>query len=576
MTHKFDLVIRNGLVVDGSGNAPFEADVAISGSKIALVGTVAESGAEEIDARDCIVTPGFIDLHTHLDGHVTWESRLKPCSGHGITTAILGNCGVGFAPVRPHDQDTVIKVMEGVEDIPYEVLKAGLPWGWESFPEYLDLLSTRRYDMDIGTLLPHSILRTYVMGERALSGGKADAADISEMAKLTREALEAGCLGFGSSRLTEQRTGDGRQIPSLAALEDELGGIASAMGAANRGVLQMAFEFNDFPGALEEMEMLVRLARTSGRPTMYSLKQSNRYPEGWRDLLAINARANVEGIPIRPQVLGRPTGAIIGLECTMHPFVNCPSYKEISGLSLARRVVEMRKPDVRARLLQEVAGSRMSSRSQGMTNVFEFNEPLDYEPLPSQSIEARASRLGVQPEALIYEQLLSNEGHGLLLFAAGNYAQGSLDPALAMMQFPGSVPGLGDGGAHSTIVCDASISTYLLSYWARDRIRGERVPLQKVVKWLTRDSAEAVCLLDRGLLKAGLKADINVINHRRLKLHAPWIVADLPGGGKRMVQDVDGYVATIVSGSLVRRHDQETANLPGRLVRGAQTPGSLQ
>jgi N-acyl-D-aspartate/D-glutamate deacylase len=566
MKHEYDLIIRNGMVVDGSGGEPFAADVAISGNKIAAVGKVSGSGREEIDARDCIVTPGFIDLHTHLDGHVTWESRLKPCSGHGITTAIMGNCGVGFAPARPADHDTLIRVMEGVEDIPFDVLKAGLPWQWETFPEYLDFLEDRRYDMDIAALLPHSMVRAYVMGERALACEEATEADIAAMAKIAEEAVAAGAIGFATSSLTEQRTAEGNHIPSLNATEEELLGIARGMSAANGGIIQMAFEFNEFPSAKDELEMLVRVAQGSGRPTMYSLKQTNRHPEGWRDLLAINARAQAEGVAIRPQVLGRPTGAILSLESTLHPFAKCPSYQPLAALPLAQRVVELRKPEVREKLLQEAAGSTMSSRG-GYVNMFELSEPLDYEPRAENSLQAKAERLGTSPLALAYEQLLANDGQGLILYAAGNYAQGSLEPALAMMRFPGAVPGLGDAGAHSTIVSEASATTYLLSYWARDRKRGDRVPVQQVVKWLTRDSAEAVCLFDRGLIKEGLKADVNVINHSRLKLHAPYMTYDLPAGGRRLVQDADGYVATIVSGEIVRRHDQETANLPGRLVR---------
>ena len=571
-TTSFDLVIRGGTVVDGNGNEPFEADVAVIQGKIAAVGQNLASGAEEIDARGCLVTPGFVDLHTHLDGHVTWEQRLKPCSGHGITTAIMGNCGVGFAPARPADHDALIRVMEGVEDIPFKVLKAGLPWSWETFPEYLDFLSGRQYDMDVGALLPHSMLRTYVMGERGIRGESASAEEVAQMGKLAAEASAAGALGFASSRLTEQRAKDGSNIPSLRATEAELKGVAQGLCSTRGGTLQMAIEFNDFPGAVDELGMFIRVARDSGLPGMYSLKQSNRTPEGWRELLALTSRANGEGARIHPQVLGRPTGAIITLDATLHPFAKCPSFELLAKIPLRERVERMRDPELRARLVAEAATVKMSARSgsDSYARMFRFVEPLQYEPDPSTSVAAYAKARNERPEAVIYDWLMENDGTGQVLYAAGNFADGTLDAALDMMRFPGSVPGLGDGGAHSTFVCDASASTYMLTYWARDRQRGERMSVPEVVRKLTRDSAMAVGLHDRGVLAAGYKADLNVIDHGRLALHAPKLIADLPAGGRRMVQASTGYVATVVSGKVVRRNDEETAELPGRLVRGAQ------
>ncbi|MET0894507.1 MAG: amidohydrolase family protein [Acidimicrobiia bacterium] len=569
MAHDFDLVIRGGTVVDGTGGEPMVADVGISGPTIVAVGEGLGAGTEEVDARGHLVTPGFVDVHTHLDGHTAWGSRLEPCSGHGVTTAVFGNCGVGFAPARPADRETLINLMHGVEDIEPDVLRAGLPWEWETYPEYLDFLGGRRYDMDVGALVPHSALRVHVMGERGMDGEVATPDDVAGMATVAREAVAAGALGFATSRLTEQRAGDGRHIPSLNAAESELEAIACAMG---RGVLQMAIEFNEFPSVVDELEMLVRVARHSGRPTMYSLKQCNRTPEGWRDLLDITSRANAEGVDIHPQVLGRPTGLVVHWDGGLQPFALTPTYLKVAPLPIERRVADLRRPEVRAAIVGEAAENQVKVRAD-FSNYFRFGEPPDYEPDPGTSVEHEAAQRGIDPLELIYDLMLERDGRGQLLCCIGNYAQGSLDPALEMMRFPGSVPGLGDGGAHSTVVCDASISTYMLTYWTRDRTRGDRLPLPFVVRWLTADCASAMGLHDRGTIAVGRKADLNVVDYDHLTLHAPRRQADLPAGGHRLVQDVDGYVATVVSGEIVRRDDQPTDALPGRLVRGRRPAG---
>lgn len=562
----FDIVIRDGTVIDGSGGEPYVADVGISGSTIVAVGGDLSRGTTEIDATGHIVTPGFVDVHTHLDGHATWANRMEPCSGHGVTTAVFGNCGVGFAPVRPEDRDELINLMHGIEDIEPTVLRAGLPWAWESFPEYLDFLAGRHYDMDIGALVPHSVLRINAMGERGANGELALDDDIGAMALTTADAIAAGALGFASSRQHEQRAGDGRHIPSLRAEERELAAIATAMRA---GVIQMAFEFNEFPGAVEELEMLIRVARASGRRTMFSLKQANPFPEGWRELLDITARANADGVDIHPQVLGRPTGVIVSWDGTFHPFVRTPAFGALVELRPNDRLAALRTPDVRAALIAQAAENRVKVRAN-FSNYFPLGDPPVYEPEPSASIEHEATRRGVPPLELIYDLMLADEGRGQLLCCVGNYAQGSLDPALSMMEFPGSVPGLGDGGAHSTIVCDASISTYMLTYWTRDRSRGARMDLPGVIRWLSAVGAAAVGLSDRGTIAPGFKADVNVIDYDHLTLHAPRHQADLPGGGHRLVQGATGYAATIVSGEVVRRDDAATDALPGRLVRGGR------
>ena len=568
MAHDHDLVIRGGLVFDGSGCTPFEADVAITGSAISAVGRVAGSGAEEIDARGKIVTPGFIDLHTHLDGHVTWESQLYPATGHGVTTALIGNCGVGFAPCRPEDHDSLIELMETVEDIAFDDLSKGLPWGWETYPQYLDALAQRAWNMDVGTLLPHSSLRAYVMGEASLERAAAEA-ERGALARMAGEAVAAGALGFGTSTLRDQRTKDGRHIPSVLADEAEFTAIARGMSAGGGGVFQTAIEFNQFPLACEELEMFARVGQASGRPVMFSCKQTNRVPQGWRDLLEISDAANARGIAMHPQVLGRPTGAIMGLQTTLHPFSRCPSWKPYDGLSLAEKVAAMRTPELRATLLAEldIAQQKLPERIRGFALVFPLGDDPDYEPAESDSVEAMAAARGVLSSELVYDLLLEKEGRQLLLLAGGNYAECSLEPALEMIRNPHSVPGLGDAGAHAGIICDASISTYMLSYWTRDRTRGDRLDLARTVKWMTADCARVLGLADRGRIAPGLKADINVIDHDRIRLHAPRATHDLPAGGTRLVQDASGYVATLVSGKVVHRDDRPTDALPGRLVR---------
>jgi N-acyl-D-aspartate/D-glutamate deacylase len=569
MGNNFDLVIRGGTVVDGTGSEPRRADVAVSGGKIVDVGAVSGRGAEEIDAKGLLVTPGFVDVHTHLDGHVTWESVLKPNTGHGNTTVIIGNCGVGFAPCRPEDRDMLIGMMETVEDIPFADLKKGLPWEWESYPEYLEALGRRQYNMDVGALVPHSTLRAYVMRDRAM-GETATAADLTQMRAFVREAIRAGALGVGSSTLRDQKTSDGRHIPSFGVSEEEFQALADGMRDAGAGVLQIAFEFNEFPGAIAELEMLIRVARASDRPLMYSLKQSNSHPEGWRELLAITDRANREGVKIMPQVLGRPTGAIMSLASSLNPFVRCPSFQAIANLPLPEKLVALRQPELRAKLLAESKTHPLTSRS-GFELLFPLSDPPNYEPAREESILARAESRGMDPEVLAYELMLEQGGNAQMLLAGGNYKDFNLEPSLAMLRNAHAVPGLGDGGAHSAIVCDASISTYMLSYWTRDRIRGDRLPLPYAVKLLTQVSAHSVGMYDRGVISPGMKADLNVIDYDRLTLRAPTLSHDLPAGGARLTQAAEGYVATIVSGEIVHRDDQETGRLPGRVVRGPQS-----
>jgi N-acyl-D-aspartate/D-glutamate deacylase len=568
---KADLVVRNGLIVDGTGSEPFEADVAVQAGRITAIGKLSARGIEEIDARGKIVTPGFIDLHTHLDGHVTWESMLYPVTGHGVTTVVTGNCGVGFAPVRPDDHEKLIRLMETVEDIRFEDLSKGLPWNWSSFPEYLDALERREYNMDVGTLLPHSTLRAFVMGNRSLSD-KASDADLASMADLAYAAVQAGALGFGTSTLRDQRTSDGRHIPSVLADEREFLAIARGMANAGCGVVQAAVEFNQFPLACDELEMLARVGAQSGRPVLFSLKQTNSHPDGWRDLLAISDRANADGTAMHPQVLGRPTGAIMGLQTTSHPFSRCPSFAPLLGLSVEQKVAALRSPYLRARLIREaeVEMLKRPERVRGYKLIFPLNDPPNYEPEECDNVEAIAQSRGIPTVEFVYNLLLEKNGKQLLLLAGGNFANYSLEPAREMLENPYSVPGLGDAGAHSGIICDSSISTYMLSYWSRDRTRGPKLALRQVVKQLSGDSAKVIGLTDRGFLAPGYKADLNVIDYDRIELGAPRATHDLPAGGTRLVQDARGYCATIVNGEVVHRNDRPTGVLSGRLVRGSR------
>ncbi len=568
--HAYDLVVRGGSVADGSGGGLFEADVAISGGRIAAVGKIAGRGREEIDARGKLVTPGFVDVHTHYDGQATWDGRMQPSSWHGCTTVVMGNCGVGFAPCRVEDHDRLIRLMEGVEDIPFPVLTEGLPWNWESYPDYLDALAKRRFDIDIGSQLPHAALRVFVMGERGANREPATPADIAAMAEIAEAAMRAGALGFSTSRTLNHRTSDGQPTPTLTAGEDELLDIAMAMKAANAGVLQFV---SDFADPKEEFAMLRRLVERSGRPLSFSLLQSSRAPESWRMLLAGIAQANADGLPIKAQVAGRPVGVLLGLELTMNPFSQHPAYREIAALPHAERVAALRDPSFRERLLAAPPENEPGFAVSTLNNwaeMFVMDEAFDYEPTADQSLEARAAGEGRAPQALALDAMLENGGRGMLYVPFLNYAQGSLDPAYAMLTHPNTIPGLSDGGAHVGMICDGSFPTYNLSHWTRDRTRGPKLTVEEVVRMQCADTAAALGLGDRGRIESGLRADLNVIDYDRLKLRPPEVAYDLPAGGRRLIQKADGYVATIVAGEITYRDGEPTGALPGRLVRGAR------
>ena len=570
MERAYDLVIRGGTVVDGTGGKPFEADVGVKDGRIAAVGKVAGSGAEEIDAKGQIVIPGFVDVHTHYDGQATWDQRMQPSSWHGVTTVIMGNCGVGFAPCRPDDHDRLIRLMEGVEDIPFPVLADGLPWNWESYPEYFESLAKRRFDVDVGSQLPHAALRVYVMGERGVNREPATEADINAMAAIAKRSMEAGAIGFGSSRTLNHRSSDGSPIATLTAGEDELTGVAMGLAAAGRGVLQFVSDFND-PEA--EFDMFERLVEKSGRPLSFSLLQSPREPKQYRYLLDRLSAAKAKGHRMRAQVASRPVGVLFGLELTVNPFSSHPSYRAIKDLPLAERVARLRDPEFRARLLSEEAESPRAAGQSPMRawdRIYLMGEEPDYEPTRETSIAVLAERRGVSPYEIALDHLLGNGGRGMLYLPILNYAEYSLEPAYEMLNHECVVPGLSDGGAHVGMICDGSFPTTNLVLWTRDRTRGPKIALERMVKAQCRDTAELVGLYDRGLIATGHRADLNVIDYDRLALKAPQVAYDLPTGGRRLIQRAEGYTATIVEGQVTYRDGEPTGALPGRLLHGAQ------
>ena len=575
MAAQFDLVVRKGTVFDGTGAEPRMADVAVKDGRIEAVGAVSGAGREEIDAEGLTVTPGFVDVHTHYDGQATWDERFSPSSGHGVTTVVMGNCGVGFAPCRPEDRDTLIKVMEGVEDIPEIVMREGVPWNWESFPEYLDALAQKRCDIDFATQVPHAPLRVFVMGRRGVEREPATAADMAAMAKLVEEGLEAGALGFSTSRSLFHRTSEGALTPTITAAEEELAAIARGMGRAGKGVIQLLDDFQDTTTAgATEFAMLRRLVEISGRPLSFTLLDISLYPERWRTLLREVERANRDGLPIRGQVSARPVALLYGLELSFHPFSTCPSYRELDGLPLDRKLAGLRDPAMKARLLREepvYRNPQMLAFMRSVGNMFVLGDPPNYTPPAAERLDARAAALGLSPLELAYDLLVQGDGRTILFHPGANYTDCSDANMASMLRHEHTVMALGDGGAHYGLICDASYTTHALTYWTRDRA-GERWPLPWAIRQLTDVPARLVGLGDRGRLAPGYKADLNVIDLDRLKVSAPHPVHNLPGGGRRLEQKAEGYRATVVGGQVTYRDGAFTGALPGRLVRGAR-PG---
>lgn len=559
MSH--DLAIVNGTVVDGSGGPPYPADVVVDGDRITAVTTPGEGGnaRRTIDADGTLVTPGFVDIHSHYDGQATWDTVLTPSSWHGVTTVVMGNCGVGFAPVRPSDHGTLIELMEGVEDIPGTALHEGLSWDWESFPDYLDALDRGRRDVDVAAQVPHGALRLFVMGDRGARREPASVPEISEMAELARQGVEAGALGFTTSRTRNHRTSTGDWTPTLTAAADELIGIARGLGRAGAGVLQVVSDFADQEA---ELATVLAMAEASGRPLSISVAQHGARPDAWRDLLAAIAAANARGLEVRAQVAARPVGLLLGLRTTLNPIGGSPTARRAAG-----DVEVLRRHEVRRIVLGE-----LEERPPifPWDQLFCLGETPDYEPGPDTSVGSLARRAGVEPAEFAYDHLVDGDDDTFLYLPFLNYVDGDLEAAREMLVDPNAVLGLADGGAHVGMICDGSFPTTMLTHWARDRTRGEKLPLEHVVAMQTARTARAVGLLDRGMVAAGYRADLNVIDLEGLTLHSPTIAFDLPAGGKRLLQRADGYVHTFVAGTETYAGGTHTGALPGRLVRGHQ------
>ena len=577
-----DLVITNGMLVDGTGAPAARADVGVRDGRVVAVGGDVGAAKRTIDAEGAIVTPGFVDIHTHYDGQATWDEELLPSLAHGVTTAVLGNCGVGFAPVRPRDRDRVIQLMEGVEDIPGTALHEGIRWGWETFAEYMDFLDRMPHAMNLALQVTHDPLRVYAMGDRAIAGEAATDADIATMRAMLREALEAGAVGFSTGRSDNHRDAAGRETPAAEASVSELVGLAKAFEGLGRGVLQAVsdFDLKSGPEAFDrEMDVLVAMARAAGRPLSTSLLERIEASDQWRRILARLEAAHAEGLAVRAQVAPRGIGVILGLDATFHPFMGFPSYKAVSHLPLAARVAELAKPEVKQRLLAEkserVAGDGSSIpplADQLLANIdfvamklFRLGNVPNYEPTKDDSLFAEAMRTGRSVLDVVYDALLEDEGRSLLYFPIYNYGPGSLATIGEMLTHPLAMMGLSDGGAHVGTICDASFPTFILSTWARDK---RLFSVEEAVRRLTSEPARWMGFAGRGVIEPGAVADLNVIDVASLALGKPRLVRDLPAGGKRFVQDAKGYRATIVAGEAVRVDGATTGARPGRVLRG--------
>lgn len=546
-----DLVIRGGSVIDGSGSPARTADVAVDDGVIVEVGAVGGKGRREISAEGALVTPGFVDIHTHYDGQATWDTRLQPSSAHGVTTAVMGNCGVGFAPVKPADRDQLIELMEGVEDLPGTVLSEGLPWAWESFEEYSDALDVP-HDIDFATQVPHAALRIYVMGQRGADREPATAEDIAEMGRLAAAGIRAGALGFSTSRTLNHKTSRGEHTPSLTAARNELVGIAEAIGETGSGVCQVVSDLTDFD---DEMATFYAMMRASGRPLSLSLMQTAPGHDDYRRTLKAIETANEQGLHMSAVVAPRAIGVLITLDGAVNPWAASPTFQSAPDLT---------DPAIKRRILADIADG--GGLWLPLDRVFELGDPPDYEPPASSSLAARALQNRCSAEELLYDILLTGPAYWPVM----NYFEGNLNAVREMLAHPNALPGLGDGGAHVGTICDASFTTTLLTHWGRDR-REERFDLPWLIHRQCRATAAMVGLTDRGLLAPGLKADVNIIDFSALKSHPPRIVADLPAGGRRVMQAAEGYLHTFVDGIEVYASGEPTGALPGRLIRGTRT-----
>ena len=564
----YDLIIKNGTVYDGTGRKPFFADVAIKGNKIVAIGELEESSKEVIDAKGKIVAPGFVDIHTHYDGQVTWDPYLRPSTYHGVTTVVMGNCGVGFSPCKPEERDWLISLMEGVEDIPGTALHEGINWQWESFPEYLDTLEDKPLAIDVGTQIPHGAVRAYVMGQRGIDREEASQEEIEQMSQIVKEAIEAGAFGFSTSRTEKHKDSSGALTPSITAHKNELVSIAKSLGEIKSGVLQGISDFYDFE---TEFNIFKEMSESSGRPISITVEQMDQRPDWWHQLLDGIEEAQGEGINMYGQVPPRATGINMGLTATLNPFTFYPSFYELSKQSLEEKVATMKDPAFKEKLLSEdpvsIGNPLVDEITQSFNKMFRLGEPANYEPEPDASFEAIAKKQNISPQEVAYDCLLEKEGKALIYHPLFNYLPGNLDYVERMLNHPYSISGLGDAGAHCGAISDASFPTTLIQHWGRDRKRGKKIPLEKLISMQTLETSRLLGITDRGVLKEGYKADINVIDFENLTLHEPEVLHDLPAGGRRLVQRASGYEYTIVSGQIAFKDGESTGALNGRLIR---------
>jgi N-acyl-D-aspartate/D-glutamate deacylase len=574
-----DTVIRGGTIVDGSGKASFTGDVAISGGRIAAVGGKQGPARREIDATGLLVTPGWVDVHTHYDGQAMWDPLLAPSCWHGVTTVLFGNCGVGFAPVKKEHHGALMDLMEGVEEIPNPVLAAGLSWEWETFPQFMDALERRPRAIDIGAQAAHLPLRVYVMGDRAIRREAATPDDIAEMRCLTIEAMQSGAFGFTTSRTDSHKTPDGELVASRDADADELVGIGSALGAVGMGAFGMNSDFDDED---YELAWMTRLARETRRPIWYLLTDRYEDPERWRRLLKATHAARAEGLSFTAQIAGRPIGVMMGVGTALNPFTVRPSYKKLESLPIEEQRRRLRDPNVRRQILAEKPSdaevAKLAQFRQAVTGKWErfytMGNPPDYEPAPEKSVAAIAARTGRPPDEVAYDYITEADGQ-YLYFPVVNYVAGDHSPIYEMLNDPACLLGLSDGGAHCTSIVDAGVPTFMLMHWGRDRARGPRLSLEHLVKRQTSETADFFGFSDRGRLAPGLRADINLIDFDGLQVQKPELVHDMPAGGRRFVQRVRGYEATFVAGEQIFERGEHTGAMPGRLVRAGRDAGTL-
>ncbi len=565
----YDLIIRGGTLIDGTGAPAKQADVAVEGDRIVAVGADLGEAHRVVDATGLLVTPGWVDIHTHYDGQVTWDPHVTPSGWNGVTTVVMGNCGVGFAPVRPGKEDYLIQLMEGVEDIPGTALSEGIDWRWESFPEYLDALEEMPRSVDIAAQIPHGAVRTYVMGDRGARNEKAEPGEIDEMAAIVKEGLEAGALGFSTSRTLLHRAKDGEVVPGTYAEDDEVMGIGRMLGEVGHGVFEVA---SDLAPEGAELEWMSRLGKETGRPVTFACLQNPMDGDQWKRLLEIVDQDAAEGGHLTPQVAQRPAGLIFGFDSSLHPFRLKPSFFPLSELDYEARLEELRRPEVRRAIIdEEPRQGNIPGITAMITSAWQMMYPMgtppNYEPGPEDSVEARAKKAGVTPSEFAYDSMLAGE---FLYMPFLGYANGDLEDIRSMMTHEKAVFGLSDGGAHCGLICDASMPTFLLTYWARDRVKGEKFPIEWIVQQQTKRTAEFYGMKDRGVVAPGMKADLNVIDFEALHIHGPEMVNDLPARGKRLIQQIDGYRYTIKSGEVTYEGGKPTGALPGTLVRGPQ------